>query len=93
MVEIIELIKVVGAPIAILSWLVWKLWVKNETKSQRIYSMYERLLTEHKQDALTNMRLIQAHLEGKGDAIVGAYIDFLTKEADDLKKEIEEMKK
>lgn len=93
MVEILELIKVVGAPVAILSWLVWKLWRKNERKSQKIYAMYERLIKETKQDSLTSNRLMQAQLEGKGDAIAGSYIGFLTKEAEDLKKEIDEMKK
>ncbi|MGB3341310.1 MAG: hypothetical protein WBB37_07510 [bacterium] len=93
MVEILELIKVVGAPVAILSWLVWKLWVKNEKKSQKIYGMYERLIDEQKRDALMNMRMMQAHLSGKGDSIAKAYIEFLTKEADELKKEIDEAKK
>jgi len=93
MVEILELIKVVGAPIAILSWLVWKLWVKNEGKSQKIHAMYERLIKETKQDSLTNLRLARAQFEGKGDSIAESYIGFLTKEAEELKKEIDEMKK
>lgn len=92
MVEILELIKVVGAPVAILAWLVWKLWVKNERKSQKIYDMYERLIKEQKSDALTNMRMIQAHLEGKGDALAASYIKFLTKESEELIKEIRESK-
>jgi len=93
MVEILELIKIVGAPVAILSWLVWKLWIKNERKSKKIYNMYERLIEEQKRDALTNMRMMQAHLEGKGDAIAKSYIEFLTKEAEELKQEIEGMKR
>jgi len=93
MIEILEFIKVVGAPIAILSWLVWKLWLKNERKSQKIHAMYERLIRETKQDSLTSIRLMQAQLGGKGDAIAESYIGFLTKEAEELKKEIDEMKK
>lgn len=93
MVEILELIKVVGAPVAILSWLVWKLWRKNEKKSQKIYAMYEQLIKETKQDSLTNLRLMQAQLGVKGDAIAESYIKFLTKEAEELKKEIDEEKK
>lgn len=93
MIEILELIKVVGAPVAILCWLVWKLWTKNEGKSQKIYAMYEQLIRETKQDSLTSNRLMQAQLEGKGDAITGSYIEFLTKEAEELKKEIDEMKR
>jgi hypothetical protein len=93
MVEILELIKIVGAPVAILSWLVWKLWIKNERKSKKIHSMYERLIEEQKRDALTNMRMVQAHLEGKGDSIATSYIEFLTKEAEELKQEIDGMKR
>ena len=93
MVEIIELIKIVGAPVATLSWLVWKLWTKNERKSKKIYIMYERLIEEQKRDALTNMRMVQAHLEGKGDSIAASYIEFLTKEAEELKQEIDGMKR
>lgn len=92
MVEILELIKVVGAPVAILAWLVWKLWRKNERKSLKIYDMYERLIREQKNDALTNMRMIQAHLEGKGDALAASYLKFLTKESEELIKEIRETK-
>jgi len=93
MVEILELIKIVGAPVAILSWLVWKLWIKNEKKSLKIYGMYERLIEEKKRDTLTNIRMMEAHLTGKGDSIAKAYIEFLTKEAEELKKEIDEAKK
>ena len=55
--------------------------------------MYERLIEEQKRDALTNMRMVQAHLEGKGDSIAASYIEFLTKEAEELKQEIDGMKR
>lgn len=93
MVEILELVKTVGPAIAILIWLVWRLWIECGEKEEKIWKMYERLLTEVKQDSLTNIRMIQAHLEGKDDAIAQSYIEFLNKQAEELKKEIEGRKR
>jgi len=93
MAEILELIKAAGPAVAILIWLVWKLWLECGEKEKQIYQLYERLLNEIKQDSLTNIRMLQAHLEGKGEIIAQSYIEFLKKQADELQNEINQSKK
>jgi len=90
MTEFIELLKIVGPAYAILIWLVFQLWKECGEKEKKIYEMYERLLQETKQDVLTNVRMLSAQL--KNENIAQAYVEFLTQQADDLKKEIEEAK-
>jgi len=90
MTEFIELLKTVGPAIAILIWLVFQLWKECGEKEKKIYEMYERLLQETKQDVLTNVRMLTAQL--KSENIAASYVEFLTQQADELKKEIDDMK-
>lgn len=94
MAEMIQLLKAVSGPaLAVLIWIVVMLWRKCKRLEEKIESLYERLLKEQKQDSLTSIRMIQAHLEGKGDAVAQSYIDFLTKQAEELRREVEEMRR
>jgi|GEM_PF-2393141 hypothetical protein len=91
MTDFIELLKTVGPALAILIWLVFQLWKECGEKEKKIEQMYERLLKETKQDTLTNVRMLTAQL--KSENVAQAYVEFLNQQADDLKKEIEDMKK
>ena len=53
--------------------------------------MYERLIGSDKRMLLANTRMITAQL--KNENIAESYINFLNQQAEDLKKEIEEMGK
>ena len=90
MTEFIELLKTVGPSYALLIWLVFQLWKECGEKEKKIYEMHERLLQETKQDVLTNVRMLTAQL--KSENVAQSYVEFLTQQADDLKKEIDDMK-
>lgn len=92
MPEIIEMLKVTGPAIAVLVWLVLQLWKEIGEKEKKINEMFERLLREVKGNSLTNVRMLAAQIKGGTEAIAESYLGFLSKQADDLQKEIEEMK-
>lgn len=94
MTEFLELLKTVGPALAILIWLIWQRWLESGRQGVKLTELYERLIECEKQHALDLIRLVTAQFKNeKNDSIAQSYIEALTQKADDLKLEIETMRK
>ncbi len=94
MTEFLDLLKTVGPALAILIWLVYRLWLESGQQGVKITELYERLLECEKQHALDLIRLVTAQFKNeKNDSIAQSYIEALKNKADDLKLEIDHMRK
>lgn len=94
MTEFLDLLKTVGPSLAIGIWLVWQLWLENGRQGVKITELYERLLEGEKQYALDLIRIVTAQFKNeKDDTIAQSYIEALKQKADDLKLEIDQMRK
>jgi len=94
MTEFLDLLKTVGPALAIGIWLIWQLWLENGQQGIKITELYERLLECEKQHALDLIRIVTAQFKNeKNDSIAQSYIEALKNKADDLKLEIDHMRK
>ncbi len=94
MTEFLDLLKTVGPAVAIGIWLIWQLWTETGQQGIKITELYERLLECEKQHALDLIRITTVQFKNeKNDSIAQSYIDALKQKADDLKLEIDQMRK
>jgi hypothetical protein len=79
MSEWFEIVKITGPAIAVLFYFAFLFWKKLNERERKIYELYKMLLEQKPvhPPSQTNMQ---------------SYIDFLCKQADSLKKEIEQIK-
>ena len=94
MSELLEILKVTGPAVAILLWLVIKLWSRNDTHEQTIKDLSNQLLSESKKTSLLYLQLTQTTLRESTpiENITSATLDFLNKKAEELTIEINQIK-
>jgi hypothetical protein len=94
MTEFLELLKTVGPALAILIWLIWQRWLESGRQGVKLTELYERLIECEKQHALDLIRFVTAQFKNeKDDSITQSYIEALKQKADELKLDIEHLRK